>query len=100
MKRRAPTLIEHQQITCDVLGIQWLTDHHRRSLVRVLRELRRIASGLVTHPVNTDNEPSRKPVLPLSWPVWISRHAHSRYEIGAISGLRVTCRSICGPSEA
>ncbi len=38
MYRRAPTLIEHQQIACDVLGFQWLTGHHRRALVRVLRQ--------------------------------------------------------------
>ena len=38
MYRRAPTLIEHQQIACDALGFQWLTGHHRRALVRVLRE--------------------------------------------------------------
>ena len=38
MYRRAPTLIEHQQVACDALGFQWLTDHHRRALVRVLRE--------------------------------------------------------------
>ncbi len=38
MYRRAPTLIEHQQIACDALGFQWLTGHHRRALVRVLRQ--------------------------------------------------------------
>jgi len=38
MYRRAPTLIEHQQAACDALGFQWLTDHHRRALVRALRE--------------------------------------------------------------
>jgi len=38
MYRRAPTLIEHQQLACDELGFQWLTGHHRRALVRVLRE--------------------------------------------------------------
>jgi Domain of unknown function (DUF4158) len=32
MYRRAPTLIEHQQIACDALGFQWLTGHHRRAL--------------------------------------------------------------------
>jgi hypothetical protein len=37
MYRRAPTLIEHQQLACDALGFQWLTGHHRRALVRVLR---------------------------------------------------------------
>jgi DNA ligase D-like protein (predicted 3'-phosphoesterase) len=36
--RRAPTLIEHQQIACDALGFHWLTGHHRRALVRVLRQ--------------------------------------------------------------
>ena len=38
MYRRAPTLIEHQQLACDALGFQWLTGHHRRALVRVLRQ--------------------------------------------------------------
>ena len=38
MYRRAPTLIEHQQIACDALGFQWLTGHQRRALVRVLRQ--------------------------------------------------------------
>lgn len=38
MYRRAPTLIEHQRVTCEALGFRWLTDHHRRALVRVLRE--------------------------------------------------------------
>lgn len=32
MYRRAPTLIEHQQIACDALGFQWLAGHHRRAL--------------------------------------------------------------------
>jgi hypothetical protein len=34
----APTLIKHQQIACDALGFQWLTGHHPRALVRVLRQ--------------------------------------------------------------
>jgi TnpA family transposase len=38
MYRRAPTLIEHQQRACEALGFRWLSDHHRRALVRVLRE--------------------------------------------------------------
>ncbi len=38
MYRRAPTLIEHQQLACEALGFRWLSDHHRRALVRVLRE--------------------------------------------------------------
>jgi hypothetical protein len=38
MYRRAPTLIEHQQIACDALGFQWLTAHHQRALVRALRQ--------------------------------------------------------------
>jgi hypothetical protein len=40
MYRRAPTLIEHQQLACDALGFQWLTGHHRRALVRVMRQER------------------------------------------------------------
>ena len=38
MYRRAPTLIEHQQVACDALGFQWLTGYQRRALVRALRE--------------------------------------------------------------
>ena len=38
MYRRAPTLIEHQQLACETLGFRWLSEHHRRSLVRVMRE--------------------------------------------------------------
>ena len=30
MYRRAPTLIEHQQVACDALGFQWMSDHYRR----------------------------------------------------------------------
>ena len=38
MYRRAPTLIEHQQLACETLGFRWLSEHHRRGLVRVMRE--------------------------------------------------------------
>jgi hypothetical protein len=38
MYRRAPTLIEHQQLACETLGFRWLGEHHRRGLVRVMRE--------------------------------------------------------------
>ena len=37
MYRRAPTLIEHQQLACETLGFRWLSEHHRRGLVRALR---------------------------------------------------------------
>jgi hypothetical protein len=37
MYRRAPTLIEHQQLACETLGFHWLTGHQRRAIVHVLR---------------------------------------------------------------
>jgi TnpA family transposase len=36
--RRAPTLIEHQQLACEVLGFRWLSEPQRRALVRALRQ--------------------------------------------------------------
>jgi hypothetical protein len=38
MYRRAPTLIEHQQVACDALAFERLSDHHRRAFVRIFRE--------------------------------------------------------------
>jgi uncharacterized protein DUF4158 len=38
MYRRAPTLIEHQQLACETLGFQWLSGYQRRSLLGVLRQ--------------------------------------------------------------
>jgi hypothetical protein len=38
MYRRAPTLIEHQQLACEVLGFRWLSEPQRRALVRALRQ--------------------------------------------------------------
>jgi hypothetical protein len=35
--RRAPTLIEHQQLACEVLGFRWLSEPQRRALVQALR---------------------------------------------------------------
>lgn len=36
--RRAPTLIEHQQLACEVLGFRWLSEPQRRALVGALRQ--------------------------------------------------------------
>jgi hypothetical protein len=36
--RRAPTLIEHQQLACEVLGFRWLSEPQRRALARALRQ--------------------------------------------------------------
>ena len=36
--RRGRTLYDHQQLACALLGFQWITEHQRRALVRVLRE--------------------------------------------------------------
>ena len=38
MYRRAPTLIEHQQLACEALEFHWLSDAQRRALVRALRQ--------------------------------------------------------------
>jgi len=38
MYRRAPTLIEHQQLACEVLGFRWLSEQQRRALMQALRQ--------------------------------------------------------------
>ena len=38
MYRRAPTLIEHQQLACEVLSLRWLSEPQRRALVYALRQ--------------------------------------------------------------
>src|ERR1700736_4479829 len=38
MYRRAPTLIEHQQLACETLEFHWLSDAQRHALVRALRQ--------------------------------------------------------------
>jgi Domain of unknown function (DUF4158) len=38
MYRRAPTLIEHQQLAREALGFRWLSEPQRRALVRALRQ--------------------------------------------------------------
>jgi hypothetical protein len=38
MYRRAPTLIEHQQLACEAIGFHWLSEPQRRALVRALRQ--------------------------------------------------------------
>ena len=35
---RGRTLLDHQQQACECLGFQWMTEHQRRALVRVLRD--------------------------------------------------------------
>jgi hypothetical protein len=35
---RGRTLFDHQQQACECLGFQWMTEHQRRALVRVLRD--------------------------------------------------------------
>lgn len=35
---RGRTLFDHQQLACEVLGFQWMTEHQRRALVRTLRD--------------------------------------------------------------
>lgn len=35
---RGRTLFDHQQLACEVLGFQWVTEHQRRALVRTLRD--------------------------------------------------------------
>jgi hypothetical protein len=35
---RGRTLFDHQQRACECLGFQWMTEHQRRALVRVLRD--------------------------------------------------------------
>lgn len=38
MYRRAPTLIEHQQLACEALEFHWLSDAQRHALMRALRQ--------------------------------------------------------------
>jgi len=38
MYRRAPTLIEHQQLACEALHFRWFSEHQRRALLRALRD--------------------------------------------------------------
>jgi len=38
MYRRAPTLIEHQQLACEALEFHWISDAQRHALVRALRQ--------------------------------------------------------------
>jgi TnpA family transposase len=38
MYRRARTLLEHQQMACNYLGVKRMREHQRRALVRVLRD--------------------------------------------------------------
>jgi hypothetical protein len=38
MYRRAPTLIAHQQLACEVLGFRWLSEQQRRALMQALRQ--------------------------------------------------------------
>lgn len=38
MYRRAPTLIDHQQLACEALEFHWLSDAQRHALMRALRQ--------------------------------------------------------------
>jgi hypothetical protein len=38
MYRRAPTLIKHQQLACEVPGFRWLSEQQRRVLMQALRQ--------------------------------------------------------------
>jgi len=38
MYRRAPTLIEHQQLACEALRFRWFSERQRRALLRAIRD--------------------------------------------------------------